>query len=133
MLSKGEKNYLIGVPLFITGLLCLISGIILHIRPDFSVYYLKYMRSLHIWIGYVLAVVIVFHLLMHSGWISTTTKKLFSDKKKTAILVGIIVITMIACYMSAVWGPQPQHGGKNRGMNKGYLHNQSNKHSSFAN
>ncbi len=132
MLSRSERNYLLGIVLFITGLACLVTGIFLHIRPEFTITYLQYIKPLHIWIGYVLSAVIVIHLLVHSGWIASTTKSLLSNKKKALILVSIIIITILICYLSAVWGPQPQHsGGKNRGKYRGYWHNQTNR-SSFV-
>lgn len=133
MLSRGERNYLIGIILFITGFACLVTGIFLHIRPEFTIYYLQYIKPLHIWIGYVLSAVIVIHLLVHSGWITSTTKSLFSNKKKTLILVSVIVITIIICYLSAVWGPHPQHSeGKNRGKNRGYWRQYQTNSSSFS-
>lgn len=133
MLSISERNYLLGIVLFITGLACLVTGIFLHIKPEFTISYLKYFKPLHIWIGYVLSAVVVIHLLMHSGWIASTTERLFSDKKKTLILVSTIVLTILICYLSAVWGPLPQHSGrKNRVNNRGYLHNQTNSPSDLS-
>jgi hypothetical protein len=114
MTSKNEKNYLLDVSLLITGLACLISGILLHIRPEFTISSLTYIRPLHIWIGYVASAIILIHLLMHSSWINSVTKKLFSDKKKALILIGVIIISIIACYAAAVWGPDTQHHQQQR-------------------
>lgn len=133
MLTKSEKNYFLDVPLFITGFACLITGILLHLRPDFSLSALTYIRPLHIWIGYVMAAVIVVHLILHSQWIVSLTKTICRNKKKVIILISIIIISIVTCYAAAVWGPQPQHQrGHNKGMNKGYIHNQHLNSPSFS-
>ena len=136
MANRSERNYFLDIPLFITGLVCLITGILLHLRPEFSISALTYTRPLHIWIGYVMAAIIVIHLLLHSSWIASLTKRIFRDKMKVIILISIILITCITCYAAAVWGPQPQHNkGMNRGINKGinksYMHNQRSNPPSF--
>ncbi|WP_044664288.1 DUF4405 domain-containing protein [Syntrophaceticus schinkii] len=132
MVNRSERNYFLDISLFITGFACLITGILLHLRPEFSISALTYIRPLHIWIGYVMAAVIVVHLLLHSDWIASLTKRIGSDKKKVVILISIILISLITCYAAAVWGPDTQHGkGQNRGKQKGYTHNQSNNSLSF--
>ncbi|HHV35250.1 MAG TPA: DUF4405 domain-containing protein [Syntrophomonadaceae bacterium] len=133
MFMKSEKNYFIDVPLFITGIVCLITGILLHLRPEFSISALTYIRPLHIWIGYVMTAVIVVHLLLHSNWIASLTKRICSDKKKVAILISVILISVITCYAAAVWGPDPQHcKGQNKGKHKGYIHKQRSNPPSFS-
>lgn len=133
MFMRSEKNYFLDVPLFITGIVCLITGILLHLRPEFSISALTYIRPLHIWIGYVVTAVIIVHLLLHSDWIASLTIRICGDKKKVVILISIILISVITCYAAAVWGPDTHHGkGQNRGMHNGHMYNQRSNSPSFS-
>ena len=71
MISKAEKNYYLNIPLTIIGFACVISGFII---GDKSVSFGGInLRSLHIWTGYIMTVLIGLHLLMHVKWIGSVT------------------------------------------------------------
>ena len=76
-----KKNFWLDVILFVSGLICIVTGIILdfHLveggREARRVY-----RLVHTYSGYVMAIGILIHLVWHAAWISGATKKNFRGK-----------------------------------------------------
>ena len=79
-----RRNFWLDVLLFISGLICIATGICLdfHLLPpgDFGI--LKTVRNIHIYSGYVMAVGIIFHLAWHLNWIKAAAKQLFFNNKQ---------------------------------------------------
>ena len=74
-----KRNFWLDVLLFISGLLCISTGIILDFHliaiADFTI--LHKLRTIHIYSGYVMAAGIILHIAWHAGWIKSATKQLF--------------------------------------------------------
>ena len=74
-----KKNFYLDVVLFLSGLICIATGIMLdfHLLPagDFGV--LRTIRNFHIYSGYIMAVGIIFHIVWHGGWIKSASKQIF--------------------------------------------------------
>lgn len=119
MITKGEKNYFINVALFITGFACIFTGIMLDQRPS-GISIPMWFKPLHIYIGYVLAALVLLHLMAHIGWIRTVTKSIFQDKKKVLILALVAALAVSACYFAATLFTKPEghYGNKWRYGNK---------------
>lgn len=113
MLTKGERNYYIEVALFVTGFACIITGIMLDLRPG-GISIPMWFRSLHIYIGYVMAVLVVIHLLLHSGWIAAVTRDVFKEKKKALAFLLVVVLSVASCYLAATLFTGHGPGGGNR-------------------
>ena len=81
-----KKNFYLDVILFVSGLICIATGIMLdfHLLPhgDFSVRHI--VRNFHIYSGYVMAIGLIFHLIWHSGWINAATKQIFKKKQENS-------------------------------------------------
>ena len=79
-----KKNFWLDVLLFISGLICISTGIILDLHlieiTDFEI--LHTLREVHIYSGYIMAVGILLHIAWHAGWIKTVTKQLFFKNKQ---------------------------------------------------
>ena len=62
--------------MFISGLICIITGIMLdfHLIPGGRAAH-KIYRDFHIYSGYIMAVLILVHMVLHSKWISNSFKK----------------------------------------------------------
>ncbi|MBR1729316.1 MAG: DUF4405 domain-containing protein [Selenomonadaceae bacterium] len=72
-----KKNFYLDVILFIAGLICIITGIMLdfHIIPGGREYHRIY-REIHTYSGYVMAIGLIFHIVWHSSWIKNAFKQL---------------------------------------------------------
>ncbi len=77
-----RKNFFLDLILFVSGLICIVTGIMLdfHLLPsgDFEIRHL--VRNFHIYSGYIMAVGIIFHIAWHSNWIKSAAKQLFLKK-----------------------------------------------------
>ncbi|WP_378954638.1 DUF4405 domain-containing protein [Pelosinus sp. sgz500959] len=96
MFSKVEKNYLINIMLVSISLVCVLTGIGLSIKPAFLMPILISIKfkSLHEWTGYILTILMIWHVVMHSDWIKSMTKNMLSSKKKliATVLTGLIAL-----------------------------------------
>ena len=73
-----KKNFWLDVILFVSGLVCIVTGIILDfhlIKGGREV--IKIFRLVHAYSGYVMAVGILIHLAWHFDWIRNAAKKIF--------------------------------------------------------
>ncbi len=73
-----KKNFGLDVILFVSGLICIVTGIILdfHLieggREVRRVY-----KLVHTYSGYVMAVGLIIHLAWHIDWIKNSARKIF--------------------------------------------------------
>ncbi len=72
-----RKNFWLDVILFVSGLICIATGICL----DFHLIgremeTRRLVRDIHIYSGYVMTVGIIFHIAWHGGWIKSVAKQL---------------------------------------------------------
>lgn len=118
MAARGETNYLIDVALFITGLVCTGTGILLDLRPHFFSGWFPMLKALHVWIGYIVTAVVAVHLLIHAGWIAAMTRGIFRERGKACVLVAVVLLSLAVCYLAACLGARPQSPGglQRRGM-----------------
>ena len=76
-----KKNFWLDVILFISSLVCIVTGILLdfHLVPGGreSRYFV---RLAHTYTGYVMAVGLIIHLAWHGSWIKAAAKNLFKKK-----------------------------------------------------
>ncbi|MBR5913647.1 MAG: DUF4405 domain-containing protein [Selenomonadaceae bacterium] len=76
-----KKNFWLDVILFVSGLICIVTGIMMdfHLTPGGrEVRY--FVRYAHTYTGYIMAVGIIFHIIWHGGWIKSAAKNIFSKK-----------------------------------------------------
>lgn len=73
-----KKNFWLDVILFVSGLICIATGIMLdfHLIEGGREVHRIY-RLVHKYSGYVMAVGIIFHLAWHFDWIRNAAKKIF--------------------------------------------------------
>lgn len=128
-MNAGEKNYFIDALLFITGLASAITGILMDQRAEF-ITSMGGLKTLHTWAGYALAVLLIVHLLMHVNWIKACSVRVFSDKKKAAAFIVMVLAACGICYWLA--SSAPERGfQERRGPGPGYLRGAGN-HGSFS-
>ena len=76
-----KKNFYLDILLFISGLICIVTGICLdfHLFPhgDFGV--MRTFRNVHIYSGYIMAAGIIFHVVWHVGWFKSAAKQIFKS------------------------------------------------------
>ncbi|ODA42359.1 hypothetical protein [Desulfosporosinus sp. BG] len=101
MFSKPEKNYFINISLIVMSLVCIVTGFLLDSRSN-----LFNVNTLHIWSGYIMAGILVIHLLMHIGWIVNLTKTIVHHKMKLIAAVATLLVSVGLCYSLAVFSPQ---------------------------
>lgn len=74
-----KKNFCLDVLIFLSGLICIGTGIYLDFNllaiSDYE--FLHQLRNIHIYSGYILAAGVIFHIAWHVGWIKSVTKQLF--------------------------------------------------------
>ena len=88
MVSRRDIKYWIDVGLFISGFLCILTGIIkfpgvvqfLEIRSLLPVYQIT---LIHDWSGVILAILILFHVALNWRWMVTVTRSLLQKGPKT--------------------------------------------------
>lgn len=83
MLSKPEKNYYLNIVLLLLGTICVLTGIILAIKPHSLMPFFMsiHVKFLHEWASYALTALVMLHLLFHIEWIKAMTKKKITTKK----------------------------------------------------
>ncbi|MBP2625343.1 MAG: hypothetical protein H6Q68_54 [Firmicutes bacterium] len=108
MYSKVEKNYFINIMLAIIGFACMFTGVALAFKPAFLMTILSTIKfkSLHEWTGYVLIILIGWHILMHSEWIKSVTEKIVNDKKKLVAAVLTILLSVGICITISTLSPE---------------------------
>ena len=79
-----KKNYILDIILFIAGLVCILTGIVL----DFHLFSggreaKMFITDIHIYTGYTMAIGLLFHLAWHMGWIRNVTKLLLQSPQGT--------------------------------------------------
>ena len=71
-----KKNFNLDILLFISGIVCIITGIILdfHLVPG-GREATRPFKLVHTYSGYIMAVGLIFHILWHKDWIKGAAKK----------------------------------------------------------
>ena len=107
MYSKTEKNYLINIMLAIIGFSCMLTGVALSLKPAFLMPILMTIKfkSLHEWTGYILIILIGWHILMHSEWIKSVTNNIVKDKKKIIALALTVLVSVGICITISTLSP----------------------------
>lgn len=104
MYSTVEKKYFINIMLTIVGFVCMFTGVALAFKPAFLMS-MKF-KSLHEWTGYVLIILIGWHILMHVEWIKAVTGKIVKDKKKIMAAVLTILVSVGICISISAFSPE---------------------------
>ena len=114
MFSDAEKNYFLDASMFMFSLVCMATGIILHLKPSFAMAFLTSVnfKPLHIWTGYLMAGIILLHLLRHVKWISVISRKIWGNKVKVLTLVLTILVTAGVCYFINTSSEIDDKGGR---------------------
>lgn len=83
MLSKPERNYYLNIALLLLGTICVLTGLLLAIKPPALMPFLRAIsiKSLHEWTSYALTFLVMLHLAFHLEWIKAMTKKKILAKK----------------------------------------------------
>ena len=78
-----KKNYCLDWLLFLSGLACIATGLLLdfHLIPGGREAKGPFV-TVHTYSGYLMAVGILLHLVWHKSWISAVTKKICGEKSK---------------------------------------------------
>lgn len=76
-----KKNFSLDILLFISGLICIVTGIFLdfHLVPG-GREVRKIFRLTHTYSGYIMAIGLIFHIAWHGTWIKNASKKFFGKK-----------------------------------------------------
>lgn len=116
MYSKPEKNYFINIMLAIIGFTCMLTGIGLALKPTFLMPMLRAIqfKNLHEWTGYVLTILVGWHLLMHSTWIKGMTNSIIKDKKKLISTALTILVAFGICVTISTLSPEMKAPDGNR-------------------
>ena len=74
-----RRNFWLDVALFVSGLICIITGIMLdfHLLPRGDMDIRRLVRNIHIYSGYIMAVGLIFHIAWHGGWLKVAVKQIF--------------------------------------------------------
>ena len=78
-----KRNFWLDVILFISGLICIVTGILMdfHIVPG-GREVRHIVRLAHTYTGYIMAVGIIFHIVWHGNWIKSAAKNVFRKKSE---------------------------------------------------
>jgi hypothetical protein len=89
MLSKSEKNYYLDIALLLFGLISIITGIAISIKPPALMPFLKAIniKSLHEWSSYTLTILVLLHLVLHMDWIKAMTKKKINSRHEDLLKI----------------------------------------------
>ena len=73
-----KKNFWLDVILFVSALICFVTGILMdfHMIPGGKEMKRPF-KLLHIYGGYVMAVGVILHLAWHVDWIKNSARKIF--------------------------------------------------------
>lgn len=87
MLSKPERNLYLTFLMLILGVVTVLTGVILSIKPPVLLSLLKgivNIKALHEYASYLLTLLVMIHLVFHSDWVKIMIKnKLCSKVNKT--------------------------------------------------
>lgn len=76
-----KKNFNLDVVLFVSALICILTGIILDFHiVERGTELRRTVRDFHIYSGYIMAVGLIFHLAWHMNWIKSAAKNIFRKK-----------------------------------------------------
>lgn len=76
-----KKNFYLDVILFVSGLICIVTGIILDFHLVRHGTELRHtIRDFHTYSGYIMAIGLFFHLIWHMSWIKSATKNILKRK-----------------------------------------------------
>ena len=79
-----KKNYYVDLLLFISGVICIATGVIIDFHLFSGGKATKIMLTdWHIYSGYTMMAGLLLHLAWHWGWVKNVTKLLFGNKAKT--------------------------------------------------
>lgn len=77
-----KKNYWLDVLLFVTGLTCIVTGLVLDFHWFAGGRTTKmFLMDIHIYTGYAMSIGLLFHLAWHMGWIKNVTKMIWGQDK----------------------------------------------------
>ena len=78
-----KKNFWLDVILFISAMICIITGVLLDFHLISGGRETRYfVRLAHTYTGYVMAVAVILHVLWHGSWIKSAAKNIFFKKSK---------------------------------------------------
>ncbi len=79
-----KNNFWLDIFLFISGLICISTGIILdfHLLAITDFEFLHTLLNIHIYSGYCFAAGILLHIAWHLNWFKVATKQLFLKNKQ---------------------------------------------------
>lgn len=84
MLSKPERNLYLNFLMLILGIVTVLTGVILSVKPVALLSLLRgiiNIKALHEYASYLLTLLVMLHLIFHFEWIKAMIKnKLFSSK-----------------------------------------------------
>lgn len=73
-----KKNFILDVILFISGIICIATGIILDFHLVKHGTEMRHLvRDFHTYSGYIMAVGLILHLAWHMNWIKSAAKNIF--------------------------------------------------------
>ena len=77
-----KKNFTLDTILFLSSLICIVTGIILdfHLVPGGKEMSRPF-KLVHTYSGYIMAVGLIFHLAWHTSWIKSAAKKFFGGRR----------------------------------------------------
>ncbi|OCZ49855.1 hypothetical protein A7D23_00460 [Dehalobacter sp. TeCB1] len=123
MLSSNEKNFIINIFLFIFAFTCILTGIIQHLRLNSVIPLFSNLnvRHLHIWTGYLTAIIIFFHLIQHQKWIAKVSANILKNRSTLAALIFTVIISLGICFFISTSAPAEKgKGGFYGQQNSGY-------------
>ena len=76
-----KKNFGVDVILFISGLICIVTGVLMDFRLVPGGREVRFLvRNFHIYSGYLMGLGIIFHIFLHKSWIKNAAKNIFFKK-----------------------------------------------------
>ena len=76
-----KKNFYLDVVLFVSALICIITGIMMDFRLVPGGREVRFLvRDAHIYSGYVMGLGIIVHIFWHGSWIKNAAKNIFVKK-----------------------------------------------------
>lgn len=77
-----KKNFYLDLLLFVSGLICIITGIIIDFHLFSGGKSVKILLTdIHIYSGYTMSVALLFHLVWHWKWVRAVSKQLTNPSK----------------------------------------------------
>ena len=114
MFTKSDKNYLLNMALTIVTIVCIFTG----------VFYNDGLRIAHEFSGYLMAILVLVHLIWHFQWIKNVTKSMISDKKKLIALFVTLILSVGVCALlflhSSTYHNRREHLGRSFGYSQNF-------------